>query len=95
MVEAQLKWFTAEFPDTVIPRELLRSHLTEVINPYVFAEQSSCLGNRVAACQIDEQSLVFSCCGSAGHKVALSLLKQEGDTLQVKWIDVSCVLRLY
>ncbi len=65
MIEDQLKWFTGGFPDTVIPRELLRDHLTQDMTPQVLDQQSSYLGNRMAACQIAQQSLVFTCCGLA------------------------------
>lgn len=83
MVEEQLKWFTAQFPDTVIPRKLLQSHLTEVINPQVLDEQNLCLGNRVTASQVKQQSLLFTCCGSAGQKVAMNVLQHQGEALQV------------
>ena len=84
MVEEQLKWFTARFPDTVVPRDLLRSHLTEVINPAMLDEQSSYLGNRLAACTVKQQSLFFSCCGSAGHKLAMTVLGRDTAALQVR-----------
>ena len=83
MVEEQLKWLTARFPDTVMPRELLRDHLTEVITPQVLDQQSSYLGNRVAACQLGQQSVVFTCCGSAGHKVAMTVLHPQDGTMRV------------
>lgn len=83
MVEEQLKWFTARFPGTVIPRELLRDHLTEVISPQVLDQQSSYLGNRVATSQHGQRSLLFTCCGSAGHKVAMAVLYPQDGTMQV------------
>lgn len=83
MVEEQLKWFTTQFPDTVLPRELLRSHLAEVITPAVLDEQSSYLGNRLAACTAKQQSLLFSCCGSASHKLAMTILSTDTASLQV------------
>ncbi|KAL3158704.1 hypothetical protein ABBQ32_011444 [Trebouxia sp. C0010 RCD-2024] len=82
MVEEQLKWFTAQFPKTVLPRELLHSHLTEVISPAMLDEQSSYLGNRVAACRAKQQSLFFSCCGSALHKLAMTVLSTETAAFQ-------------
>ena len=84
MVEEQLKWFSAHFSDTVISRDLLRSHLNEVISPDLLDEQSSYLGNRLAACTCKEQRLIFSCCGSAGHKVALNVLDGEVNNSQVR-----------
>lgn len=85
MVEEQLKWFTAQFPKTVLPRELLHSHLTEVISPAMLDEQSSYLGNRVAACRAKQQSLFFSCCGSALHKLAMTVLSTETAAFQVRY----------
>ena len=90
MVEDQLQWFAAQFHDTVLPRDLLRSHLTEVISPAMLDEQSSCLGNRLAACTAKQQSLFFSCCGSAGHKLAMTVLTTDTDTCQV-WNPVACL----
>ena len=83
MIEDQLKWFTGHFPDTVIPRELLRDHLTQDISPQVLDQQSSYLGNRMAAFQIAQQSLVFTCCGLAGHKLAMSVLDRHAVPMQV------------
>lgn len=83
MIEDQLKWFTGHFPDTVMPRELLRDHLTQDISPQVLDQQSSYLGNRMAAFQIAQQSLVFTCCGLAGHKMAMSVLDRHAVPMQV------------
>ena len=83
MIEDQLKWFTGQFADTVIPRELLRDHLTQDICPQVLDQHSSYLGNRMAACQIAQQSLVFTCCGLAGHKMAMSVLDGHSAPMQV------------
>ena len=85
MVDEQLKWFTTQFPDTVLPRELLRSHLTEVISPAMLDEQSSYLGNRLAACTAQQQSLFFSCCGSASHKLAMTVLGADPAGFQVRY----------
>lgn len=87
MIEDQLRWFTGQFPDTVIPRELLRDHLTQNVNPQVLDQHSSYLGNRMAACQFAQQSLVFTCCGLAGHKMAMSVLDSHSAPIQ-------CVQRL-
>lgn len=83
MIEDQLKWFTGQFPDTVVPRELLRDHLTPDVNPQLLDQQSSYLGNRMAACQDAQQSLVFTCCGLAGHKMAMSVLDRHSAPMQV------------
>lgn len=82
VIEEQMKWFNGKFPDTDVPRDLLRSHLSEVLNPDVMDQQSSCLGNRVAAVQVGRQSLVFSCCGSAGQMVTLNVLKHQAGNVQ-------------
>ncbi|DBB01980.1 TPA: hypothetical protein ACH3X1_000566 [Trebouxia sp. C0004] len=82
MIEDQLKWFTGQFPDTVIPRELLRDHLTQDVSPQVLDQHSSYLGNRMAACQDAQQSLVFTCCGLAGHKMAMSVLDRHATPMQ-------------
>ena len=84
MVEEQLKWFATKFPDTVLPQDLLRTHLTDVISPAVLDEQSSYVGNRLAACAAKQQSLFFSCCGSAGHKLAMTVLRTDTDKCQVR-----------
>lgn len=91
MVEEQLKWFTAQFPDTVLPRELLRSHLTEVISPAMLDEQSSYLSNRLAACKAKRQSLFFSCCGAASHKLAMTVLSTDAAAFQVRKLQ-SCIM---
>ena len=91
MVEEQLKWFAAQFPDTVLPRDLLRTHLTEVISPDMLDEQSSYLGNRLAACFAKQHSLFFSCCGSAGHKLALTVLRTDADACQVSRLLLDCL----
>ncbi len=83
MIEDQLKWFTGQFPDTVIPRELLRDHLTQVVSPQVLDQHSSYLGNRMAACQVAQQSLVFTCCGLAGHQMAMTVLDHHATPMQV------------
>ena len=86
MVDEQLKWFTTQFPDTVLPRELLRNHLTEVISPAMLNEQSSYLGNRLAACTAQQQSLFFSCCGSASHKLAMT--GADNGAFQVRYVGM-------
>ena len=83
MIEDQLKWFTGHFPDTVIPRELLRDHLTQNVSPQVLDQHSSYLGNRMAACQDAQQSLVFTCCGLASHQMAMSVLDHHAVPMQV------------
>jgi len=83
MIEDQLKWFTGQFPDTAIPRELLRDHLTQDISPQVLDQHSFYLGNRMAACQIAQQSLVFTCCGLAGHKMTMSVLDHHATPTKV------------
>ena len=93
MSEEQMKWFNGKFPDTAIPRELLRSHLSEVLNPYVMNQQSSCLGNRVAAVQVGQQSLVFTCCGSAGQKVTLNVLRHQAGSAQVCIAGCCCSMQ--
>lgn len=90
MVEEQLKWFTAQFSNTVLPRELLRSHLHEVISPDILDEQSSYSGNRLAACTGMEHTLIFSCCGSAGHKIALNVLDGDRNNNQVRHLPQYC-----
>ncbi|KAL0024884.1 hypothetical protein WJX79_010740 [Trebouxia sp. C0005] len=82
MIEDQLKWFTGHFPDTVIPRELLRDHLTQDVSPQVLDQHSSYLGNRMAACQDAQQSLVFTCCGLASHQMAMSVLDHHAVPMQ-------------
>lgn len=89
MIEDQLKWFTGQFPDTVIPRELLRDHLTQDICPQVLDQHSSYLGNRMAACQIAQQSLVFTCCGLASHKMAMSVL--DGHSAPIQVLQAICI----
>ncbi|KAL0044796.1 hypothetical protein WJX82_009971 [Trebouxia sp. C0006] len=89
MIEDQLKWFTGQFADTVIPRELLRDHLTQDICPQVLDQHSSYLGNRMAACQIAQQSLVFTCCGLAGHKMAMSVL--DGHSAPMQCLQRLCI----
>ena len=91
MVEQQLKWFAAQFPDTVLPQDLLRTHLTEVISPDMLDEQSSYLGNRLAACTAKQHSLFFSCCGSAGHKLAMTVLRTDTATCQVSKLLFVCL----
>ena len=91
MVEEQLKWFATQFPDTVLPRDLLRTHLTEVISPDMLDEQSSYLGNRLAACTVKQQPLFLSCCGSAGHKLALTVLRTDADACQVSRLLLDCL----
>lgn len=83
MLEDQMKWYTANFADTVVPRELLRSHLQEVLTPTALTEHTSCLGNRMAACQIGSQALLFTCTGKAGQTVTLSVLDTTGNPLEV------------
>ena len=83
MIEDQLKRFTGQFSDTVIPRQLLRDHLTQDISPQVLDQHSFYSGNRMSACQIAQQSLVFTCCGLAGHKMTMSVLDHHATPTQV------------
>lgn len=82
-LEEQLKWHAANFSDTVMPRDLLRSHLQEVLKPAALDQQTSCLGNRAAACQVADATLSFSCAGSAGQTVVLNVLVCREGHLQV------------
>ena len=83
MLDDQMKWFAAHFPDSVIPRELLRRHLTEALSPAGVDAATSSLGNRTAACQINGQILLLSCTGSVGQTVTLNALTCHQATVKV------------
>lgn len=92
MLEDQLKWYTANFADTVMPRDMLRDHLQEALSPAALAQQTACLGNRASACGVDGKTLVFSCAGAAGQNVVMNLLNCKGDPVKV-WHQVHIMHR--
>lgn len=83
MLEDQMKWFTAHFADNVIPREVLRNHLSDALSPAVLQSATSSLGNRTAACQVGGQTLLLSCTGSAGQTVMLNVLSCQEASVKV------------
>ena len=83
MLEDQLKWYTANFADSVMPRDVLRDHLQEALSPAALAQQTACLGNRASACDVDGKTLVFSCAGAAGQNVVMNLLNCKGGPVKV------------
>ena len=77
-VEEQLKWFGIRGDDIVVPRALLRELLTECQQTELLQQQQAVVGNNLAACQHDGNTMVFSTTGAVGEQVQLTCFAEAG-----------------